>query len=112
MHIQKLLALIILGLSFAAEADFRTVMEVHEVELVYLRLPATENGTLAFSDCADCPTQTLRASNATRYVVNGQTVTLRDFRKVISSITDRHDVIVDVFHDLATDAVIRVRVKL
>lgn len=112
MRIQKLSALIILGLSYAAAADFRTVMEVHEVDLVYLRLPVTESGTLAFSDCQDCPTQTLRASATTHYVVNGQTVTLRNFRKAISSITNRDDVIVDVFHDLATDAAIRVRVKL
>ena len=43
MHIQRLLALIILGLSLTAAADFRTITEVHEVNLIFLRLPATSS---------------------------------------------------------------------
>lgn len=112
MQIRQLLILTILGLSFAAAADFRTVMEVYEVDLIYLRLPGTASGTLAFSECADCNTRTIRVSPATRYVVNGQTVALADFRKVVAGITDRRNTIVDVFHDLESDAVTTVRVKI
>ncbi len=112
MHIRRLLVLTILGLSLSAAADFRTTMEVWEVELINLRLPATEGGTLAFSDCADCDVQTLRATAATRYVVNKRDVSLADFRLAISRITNRKDQIIDVFHDLESDTVTRVRVKL
>ena len=112
MQIQRLLVLFILGLSLSAAADFRTTMEVYEVDLIYLRLPGSVSGTLSFSDCSDCDTQTIRATAATRYIVNGKDVALADFRRVVSGITNRKDQIIDVFHDLESDTIIRVRVKL
>jgi hypothetical protein len=112
MQIRRLLVLTILGLSLGAAADFRTITEVYEVDLIHLRLPGTASGTLAFSECADCEKRTLRASPATRYILNGRIVTLKDFRKALSSITNRQDVIVDVFHNLASNAVATVRVKI
>jgi hypothetical protein len=87
-------------------------MEVHEVDLVLLRLPGTESGTLAFSDCADCDSLTIRVTPATRYTVNGRDVLLADFRRVVAGIRNREDQIIDVFHDLESDTVTRVRVKL
>ncbi len=112
MHIRRLLVLTILGLSLSAAADFRTTTEVWEVELINLRLPATEGGTLTFSDCADCNVLTLRATAATRYVVNKQDVSLADFRMAISRIRHRENVIVDVSHHLESNTVTKVRVKL
>lgn len=113
MHIRRLLVLTILGLmSLTANADFRTTMEVWEVELVNLRLPGTESGTLTFSDCEKCDPLTLRVTPATRYTVNGRDVVLADFRRVIAGITNRSEQIVDVFHDLESNTVLRVRVKL
>jgi hypothetical protein len=112
MQIRRLLVLTILGLSLSAAADFRTTTEVWEVELNNLRLPATEGGTLAFSDCAECEMLTLRATAATRYVVNKQYVSLADFRIAISRITNREDTIVDVSHHLESNTVTQVRVKL
>lgn len=113
MHIRTLMVLIILGLtSLTATADFRTVMEVYEVELVYLRLPGSANGTLAFTECAECDTRTIRVTSATHYIVNGQGVELKDFRKAVIGVRNRHDTIVDVFHDLGSDTVTKVRVKL
>ena len=112
MQIRRLLVLTILGLSLSAAADFRTTMEVWEVELVNLRLPGTVSGTLSFSDCTDCETQTIRVTAATRYVVNGRDVMLADFRKTVSRITNRKDTIIDVYHDLESDTITRVRVKL
>lgn len=113
MHIRRLMVLTILGLlSLAATADFRTTMEVHEVELVYLRLPGTESGTLTFSDCAECDARTVRVTPATLYAVNGQSVSLADFRRAVGGIRNRQDTIIDVFHDLEKDIVIRVEVKI
>ncbi len=112
MHIQRLLVLFILGLSLSAAADFRTITEVWEVELVYLRLPATDGGTLAFKDCEDCEVLTLRATAATRYVINNRDVMLIDFKKAISRITNRDDMDIDVFQHLESNTVTQVRMKL
>ena len=111
MQIRRLLVLTILGLSLAAAADFRTTMEVWEVELTYLSLPTSANGTLSFSDCTDCNAQTIRVTVATRYTVNGRDVMLADFRKTVADIRNRADQIIDVYHDLESDTVIRVNVK-
>lgn len=113
MHIRILIVLMILGLmSFPATADFTTVMEVYEVELVHLRLPATESGSLTFADCADCEALTIRVTPATVYTLNGEDVPLAEFRRAVVAVTNRKDTIVDVFHDFASNTVIRVRVKL
>ena len=112
MHIQRLLVLLILGLSLSAAADFRTITEVWEVELNYLRLPATDGGTLALKDCEDCDVLTLRATAATRYVINNRDVMLIDFKKAISRITNRDDMDIDVFHHLESNTVTQVRMKL
>ncbi|MDX1406032.1 MAG: hypothetical protein R3192_15920 [Woeseiaceae bacterium] len=113
MNIQRLLVLTIFALlSFSSSADFRTVMEVHEVELVYLTLPASVNGTLTFSDCNECEQTSIRATVGTRYAVNGRNVSLADFRRAVAGITNRSQQIIDVFHDLESDTVIAVEVKL
>ena len=112
MHIRKLLVLVLLGLSLAAAADFRTITEVHEVDLIDLRLPGTEGGTLAINECDDCEALTLRVSAGTRYVLNDRDVTLVEFKKAISRVTNRDDVIVDVAHHLESDSVTKVMVKL
>ncbi len=111
MQIRRLLVLTILGLSLTAAADFRTIMEVYEVDLVYLRLPGTVSGTLTFSDCTDCNTQTIRVTVATRSTLNGRDVMLADFRRAVAGIRNRSDQIIDVYHDLESDTVIRVNLK-
>ena len=112
MHIRKLLVLVLLGLSLTAAADFRTTTEVYEIDLINLRLPGTEGGTLALKECDDCETQTLRVSAGTRYVLNHRDVTLVEFKKAISRVRNREDVIVDVAHHLESDSVTKVMVKL
>ncbi len=112
MHIRKLLIVVLLGLSLSAAADFRTITEVYEVDLIDLRLPGTEGGTLALKECDDCEVQTLRVSAGTRYVLNHRDVTLVEFKKAISRVRNRADVIVDVAHHLESDSVTKVMVKL
>ena len=112
MQIRRLLALAVIGFSLTAAADFRTVTEVHELWLSNVRLPATTSGTLSFSECAECQVVTLRASAATRYAVNGKTVSLVDFRKAIAGVSNRNDQMVDVFHHLDTNTVTAVEIKL
>ena len=112
MQIRKLLVLVLLGLSLSAVADFRTTTEVYEIDLPNLRLPASEGGTLALKECQDCEVLTLSVSAGTRYVLNHRDVTLVEFKKAISRVTNRQDVIVDVAHHLASDSVTKVMVKL
>ena len=112
MHIQRLMVLIILGLSLTAAADFRTITEVHEVNLIFLRLPGTPSGTLSFAECADCDSQTIRVSPATHYIVNGRTVSLTDFKRAVSGIRNREDTVIDVSHHLESNTVTKVTVKL
>ena len=112
MHIQRLMALIILGLSLTAAADFRTITEVHEVNLIFLRLPGTPSGTLSFAACADCDSQTIRVSPATQYVINGRTVSLAKFKRTVASISNRRDTDINVSHHLESDTVTKVRVTL
>lgn len=112
MHIQRLMVLIILGLSLTAAADFRTITEVHEVNLIFLRLPGTPSGTLSFAECADCDSQTIRVSPATHYVINGRTVSLADFKRAVASVTNREDTIINVSHHLESNTVTTVTAKL
>ncbi len=112
MHPQKLLVLIFLGLSLTAAADFRTITEVHEVNLIFLRLPGTPSGTLSFAECADCDSQTIRVSPATHYVINGRTVSLADFKRAVASVTNRQDTIINVSHHLESNTVTTVTAKL
>ncbi len=112
MQFRRLLVLTILGLSLTAAADFRTITEVYEVNLIFLRLPGSINGTLSFVECADCDSKTIRVVPATRYILNGRTVSLADFRKAVARITNRSETDVDVFHHLESDTVTRVRVTL
>ncbi len=112
MHIRRMLIVVLLGLSLSAAADFRTVTEVYEVDLVNLRLPVTESGTLAMHECDECEVQTLRVSGSTRYVLNNRSVSLADFKRAISRVTKRENVIVDVAHHLESNMITAVKVRL
>ncbi len=48
MHIRKLLAIVFLGLSISATAQFVTITEGYEVDVSDLRLPRNTGGTLTF----------------------------------------------------------------
>lgn len=112
MPIRKLLVLVLLGLSLSAAADFRTITEVYEIELPNLRLPATEGGTIAIKECADCDALTLRVVGGTRYVLNDRDVTLAQLRSAANRITNRDDVIIDVYHHLESNTVTAVMLNL
>ncbi len=112
MHSRKLLVLVLLGMSLSAAADFTTITEVYEIDLPNLRLPGTENGTLAIKECDDCEVQSLRLSGGARYVLNDRAVTLAKFKSAISRITNRDDVIIDVYHHLESNTVTAVMVRL
>ena len=112
MHIRKLLVLVLLGLSLAAAADFRTITEAYEVDLSDLRLPGGENGTLTFKRCSDCEAQTLRVTSKTRYVINDRDFTLAEFKEQLNGVRNRKSRGVSVLHHLESDTIKAIEVWL
>ncbi len=112
MHSRKLLVLVLLGLSLAAAADFRTITEAYEVDLSVLRLPGSENGTLTFRQCSDREAQTVRVTGKTRYVINDRDFALADFKEQLKHIRDRKDQNVSVLHHLESNTIKAVKVWL
>ena len=103
MQLRKLLVLVLLGLSLAAAADFRTITEAYEVDLSDLRLPGSENGTLTFRQCSDCELQTLRVTSKTRYVINDRDFALAEFKEQLKRVRNRKDQNVSVLHHLESN---------
>ncbi len=112
MHIRKLLVLVLLGLSLAAAADFRTITEAYEVELGDLRLPGSENGTLTFKQCSDCEAQTLRVTSKTRYLINDHDFALAEFKEQLKQVRNRNDQNVAVLHHLESNTIKAIHVRL
>ena len=110
MQLQKLLVLVLLGLSLAAAADFKTITEAYEVDLIDLRLPGSENGTLTFKQCPDCEAQTLRVTSKTRYVLNDRDFALAEFKEQLKRVRNRKDQSVSVLHHLESNTIEAVKV--
>ncbi len=112
MQLRQLLALVLLGLSLAAAADFRTITEAYEVDLSDLRLPGSENGTLTFRQCSDCEAQTLRVSGKTRYVLNDRDFALAEFKEQLKRVRNRMVQIVSLLHHLESNTIEAIKVWL
>jgi len=112
MHSRKLLVLVLLGLSLAVAADFKTVTEAYEVDLSDLRLPGSENGTLTFKRCSDCEVQTLRVTSKTRYLINDRDFALAEFKEQLKRVRNRNDQNVAVLHHLESNTIKAVKVWL
>ncbi len=112
MQLRQLLALVLLGLSLAAAADFRTVTEAYEVDLSDLRLPGSENGTLTFKQCSDCEAQTLRVTSKTRYLINDRDFALAEFKEQLKGVRNRKDQNVAVLHHFESNTIKAIKVWL
>ena len=112
MHSRKLLVLVLLGLSLAVAAEFRTITEAYELVLSDLRLPGNEYGTLTFKQCSDCDTQALRVTGETRYLINNRDFSLTDFKEQLKRVRNRKDQNVAVLHHLESDTIKAIEVWL
>ncbi len=112
MHIRKLLALVLLGLSLSAAADFRTIIEAYEVFVGDMRLPRSEGGTLTFKRCADCELQTVRVNGKTRYVLNDRDVALAKFREELKHLRHKKTEAATVMHHLESNTITAIKVNL
>ena len=110
MRNRKFLAMVLLGLSIVASADFRTITEAYEVVLSDLRLPGNEYGTLTFKRCVDCDAQTLRVTGETRYLINGRDFALAKFKEQLRLVGNRDNQSVAVLHHLESNTIKAIKV--
>ena len=110
MRSAVLLAITTFALSLPSMAQFRTIAEAYEVRLSDLRLPQSEGGTLAFKTCDACPYESKLVSNDMQWILDGRSLPLEDFRRDLSTVTDRENTPVMVLHHLESDRVTRVSV--
>ncbi len=108
MHIRKLLALVLIGLSLSAAADFTTLIEAYEVNSNDLRLPRSTGGTLTFKRCPDCDLQTLLCNSGTRYVIDRRDVLLTEFKERMAGARDET---VTVLHHLESNTISAIKVR-
>jgi len=109
MHIRKLLALVLIGLSLSATAQFTTIIEAYEVSVSDLRMPLNVGGTVTFKQCADCEAQTLLVTSRTRYVLNDRDLELTELKKRIAG---AGNAAASVMHDLESNTVSMIRIRL
>ena len=112
MHIRTLLVALLMTFSLSAAADFVTVEEGYEVALSDMTVPVTSTGSLVFRECEDCDAKSIRMTRNTRFVVNGRTVELKEFRKHVFQVSDRTGVPVTIMHHLESDTIVSVSVAL
>jgi len=110
MNIKTLLVAILLGLSLPVTAEFRTVSLAHEISLNNFRVPVSHNSGVVFKACDECETTTSRVTVQTQYIIDGQAVPLKEFRKTIFKVRDRADKLVIVLQHLETNTIVSVSV--
>ena len=109
MHIRKLLAIVLLGLSLSAAADFTTITAAYEVAVSDLRMPRITGGTLTFRQCSDCELQTLLVTSRTRYVLNDRDVELAEFKERLAGAGNKAST---VMHHLESNTITAIMVSL
>ena len=112
MHIRKLLAVVLLGLSLSAAADFTTLTAAYEVSISDLRMPRSTGGTLTFRRCTECALETVRVNSKTRYVLNDRDVELKEFREELRRVRNKKMEGATVRHHLESNMITSVRVNL
>lgn len=110
MRFMILIATITLALSAPGVAQFRTLSEAYEVRLSDLRLPQSEDGTVAYKTCDDCPYESKLVSRDMQWILNGRSLPLEEFRRNLVTVTDKENTLVTVLHHLGSDRVTRVSV--
>lgn len=105
MYFRTLTLVLALFAALPAVAQIKTVQLAHEVRLASVRLPASESGTLSFKACGECATTSARVTEDTRWLINEQPVSLREFRSAIEARADRNTDYVTVRHHLEKDLI-------
>ncbi len=108
MRIKIIIATALLAIALPAAAQFRTIQQAYEVELMNLRLPQSESGTLGFKTCEECAFVTKRLSEDTTWILNGKSMSLKNFRLGVARVSERSNQYVTVLHHLEKDRITKV----
>ena len=110
MKIKTLIAIALLGISFAAAGQ--VVSQAYEIALGDFRAPVSQNGVAVFKKCVDCEQLLVRVTPATRYTVNGKSVRLENFRKIVGPAGSSKSGTVIVLHHLESNTIESIAVSL
>lgn len=106
MRLRMTLALLALaGLAQVAAAAPPAVEEAYEVWVKHLTLPANEFGSVILRECDNCDPVTMRVEGDTRYVFDGQAMTLKDFRAAVLNMASRDEAVGTVVYRLEDNRV-------
>ena len=114
-YIKTVLAVAVLCVASIATAQFKTVSQAYELSFEELQVPNSPNGTITVRSCEECDDIVLRATVDTRYLYNGEALSLPDFRRMMYRIRSealRSDTAVTVLHHLETDTLVSIKVTL
>ena len=112
MKLKLSFAAMILALATPAAADFEIIVQAYEVALSEMRLPRVESGTIAFKECDTCQYRTKRVDANTSWLINGKSVSLKEFRLAVSRVADRDEEAVSIHHHLEDNRITEVSVYL
>jgi hypothetical protein len=112
MKFKVLSVVLALMLTGPAIAGFKTIQEAHEVRLSELRLPQFDGGTVAFKACSACEYEVKLASDDAQWVLDGESMSLEEFRDAVYSLPNRDQLNALVLHHLEQDRITKVRVNV
>lgn len=112
MKLKLIIAATLMVSALPTQADFVTISRAIEISPSRISVPTSENSRIAFSECEDCETISVRLTPQTRYSVNGQTVKFDKFRQSVLSAKSSENAGIILMHHLESDTVVSVTVKL
>ena len=112
MIYRRILIAALMCLSMSAQAEFTTVELAYEIKLSNLNVPVSSSSALIFKTCGDCEFKKVRMTRDTRFVVNGENVGLKEFRKRVLQVRDRDAETIIVRHHLESDVVTALQASL
>ena len=109
------LALLLLVDAAAAVRVLEPVERAVELTLDRLALPAEGGNAVRFRECRSCASRSHRLLESTIFQASGQTLPLREFRRVAHGIAAKANgaerAVVVVFLDIATQRVTRIELR-
>ena len=105
MKTKLFLAAAALLITAPAIAEFTLVTEGAEAALADVRLPRNDHGTIAYKPCEGCDFVARRVAPDARWEINGQAVTLPQFRKRTERLADKDNHTVTVTRHIESNRI-------
>ena len=109
MKYRILIAALALTLAAPAMAEiFKPITKGYEVSLSDVRLPRVDGGSIGYKPCEECEYRTDRVAVDARWVINGQSMTLRKFRERVALLGDLAEYTATVKRHIESNVIIKV----